>query len=301
MWAEFPLHLEELRLLQLSQPDFSIIPRWARLIGRFCHSAVFRLKQCRRVSISMPAMLGNQLSPSSLKIVSDHFLRLRELTIFANIFSGMMDGNYHLYYNSLVQRGVNICVKYASDYYYNFAHPDMALLKRTLLTRQAANIFARAAMKVYLLLQQEHQLPEMVEAVVTLAKGFGQTAGLSFVTNQIVTSKQDRHRVLTSLKQVRGFGICRGVDEEVKEGEVETIDQILTMLASDKMRGNLCRVALPKALLLKSDKWVNHLGGEAEIEKARAATMFCTWGDGSSATVQVDYLNPSSGKLVLSL
>ena len=52
----------------------------------------------------MPAMIQNQLSPSSLKFVSDHFLRLRELTIFGNMF--MMGGNYHLYYNSLVQRGV---------------------------------------------------------------------------------------------------------------------------------------------------------------------------------------------------
>ena len=180
----------------------------------------------------------------------------------------------------------------ATTIYYNFAHPDMALLKRTLLTRP---------MKVFLLLQQEHQLPEMLEAVVTLVKGFGPTDWLSFVTNQIVTSKQDRHRVLTVLKQVRGFGIWRGVEEEVKEGEVETIDQILTMLASDKMRGKLFRVVLPKALLLKSEKWVNHLGGEAEVEKACAATMFCPWGGDSSATVRVDYDNPSSGKLFLVL
>ena len=102
-----------------------------------------------------------------------------------------------------IHYGVNVAVKINSCiFYYNFAHPDVDLVKRTLLTKP----------KVDLLLQQEHQLPLMLEAVVTLVKGFGPTDWLSFVTNQIVTSKQDRHRVLTVLKQVRGFGIWRGVE-----------------------------------------------------------------------------------------
>ena len=72
------------------------------------------------------------------------------------------------------------------------------------------------------------------------------------------------------------FGIWRGFEEEVKEAEVETINQILTMLTNKEGRGKLGLVQLPKAMLLKSD-CVEHLGGEAEIKKVAAPSTnyFC--------------------------
>ena len=104
-----------------------------------------------------------------------------------------------------MQNGVNVAVNVNnSSFYYNFAHPDMAMVKRALLTKP---------LKVDFLLQQEHQLPLMLEAVVTHARG---RRGLWFVTNQVVTSYQDVQTLLTSLKQVRFFGIWRGFEEEVR-------------------------------------------------------------------------------------
>ena len=68
----------------------------------------------------MPAFAG----PRSLKIMTDHFPHLLELTLFSNTLRAL-DDNFQLYYNSLVQRGVNIAVNIlTSAYYYNFA--DMA-------------------------------------------------------------------------------------------------------------------------------------------------------------------------------
>ena len=270
-------------------------------IGRLSHSvfslyshSVFRLTQCRRVSVTMP---GSQLSPGSLKNISDHFPHLLELTINCDSLAALA-GDFHLYYNSLVQRGVNIAVKINSCiFYYNFAHPDVDLVKRTLLTKP---------LKVDLLLQEEHQLPLMLEAVVTHERGFASggltpglgTVGFWFATNQIVTSNQDVQRLLTSLKQVRYFCILRGIEEEVKEAEMETIDQILTMLADKERRGKLDYVQLPKGLLIKSAKWVEHLGGEAEIEKAAAPNYF-PWAADSSVGVLWDFGNRRSGRLLL--
>ena len=65
-------------------------------------------------------------------------------------------------------------------------------MKRTLLTEP---------IKVDFLLQQEHQLPLMLEAVVTHARGLTSgglprglmNLGLWFVTNQVLTSDQDVH------------------------------------------------------------------------------------------------------------
>ena len=101
------------------------------------------------------------------------------------------------------------------------------------------------------------------------------------------------------MKQVMFFGIWRGFEEEVKEAEVETINQILTMLTNEEGRGKLGRVRLPEAMLLKSD-FVEHLGGEAEIKKVAApSTNYFPWGGDSSVGVQWDFGNPGSGRLFL--
>ena len=243
----------------------------------------------------MPAA---QLSLGSLEMITDHFSHLAEFTIYCDSHVAL-GGNFHLYYNSLVQRGINVAVKRNNYvYYFNFAHPDMGMVKRTLITNWP--------FKVDLLLQQEHQLPPMLEALVAHARGSGgfalglRTRGLWFVTNQIVTSNQDVQRLLTSLKHLGCFGIWRGAEEEVKESEVETMDKILTMLANKEKKGKLDYVQLPKALLLKSDKWVEHLGGEGKIEEAaKPSTNYFPWGGDCSVGVMPDFANPASGRLLL--